>query len=90
MIVGEQEGPSVDLGKGPYGQTLFRQENAAGGYNYFSNEVVGGVHVWDTALVHQSTLLAAILFENERAYLEHLARTQPKAPESPNETPNPS
>lgn len=45
----------------PNGATLFRKKNAAGGYTYTSDEIGGGVEVWDTALVDQSTLMAAIV-----------------------------
>lgn len=51
----------------PNGCTLFREKNAAGGYTYYSDEVGSGVVVWDTALVDESTLLAAIGEELRRA-----------------------
>lgn len=47
----------------PNGCTLYVEDNAAGGRTYWSDEVGGGVLVWDTALVDQSTLLAAMVEE---------------------------
>lgn len=49
----------------PNGFTLFWKENGAGGRSYFSDEVGGGVNVWDTCLVDRSTLLAALTKEEE-------------------------
>lgn len=40
------------------------------GREYFSDEVGGGVAVWHTALVDQSTLLAAIVMEETHRRLE--------------------
>lgn len=40
------------------------------GREYFSDEVGGGVGVWQTALVDQSTLLAAIVMEEAHRRLE--------------------
>lgn len=40
------------------------------GREYFSDEIGGGVNVWHTALVCQSTLLAAIVKEMEFQMLE--------------------
>jgi len=39
---------------------LFRKLNEAGGYTYYSDEVGGGVVVWDTALVNIETMLTAL------------------------------
>lgn len=47
----------------PNGCTLYMKENEAGGRTYFSNEIGGGVTIWDTCLVDESTLLAAIVYE---------------------------
>jgi hypothetical protein len=48
----------------PNGCTLYYDTDpAVGCRRYFSDEVGGGVHVWDTALVDQSTLLAAVVQE---------------------------
>ena len=45
----------------PNGHMLYREENGVGGYRYISDEIAGGVCVWDTAVVDPSTLLAAIV-----------------------------
>lgn len=50
----------------PGGYTLFREPNGAGGHRYWSDEVGGGVMVWDTCLVCSNTLLAAIVEEERR------------------------
>ena len=44
----------------PNGCSLYFKYNEAGGRTYYSDEVGGGVHIWDTSLVDMSTLLAAI------------------------------
>ena len=58
---------SVEL---PNGCMLFVENNAAGGRTYWSDEIGGGVVVWDTCLVASSTLLAAITEENRAAVKE--------------------
>lgn len=50
------------------GYGLFWKDNGVGGRTYISDEVGGGVTVWDTCLVSESTLLAAI--ETERLLRE--------------------
>lgn len=55
----------------PNGSWLYRKENGVGGYIYFSDEVGGGVVVWDTALVASSTLLAALTEEFRRIHEQH-------------------
>ncbi len=50
----------------PNGCTLYREENGVGGHRYWSDEVGGGVMLWDTSLVDTSTLLAAIVEEQRR------------------------
>ena len=47
----------------PNGCTLYWKDNEVGGRIYTSDEVGGGVTVWDTALIDQSTLLAAMVQE---------------------------
>jgi hypothetical protein len=47
----------------PNGCALYWKQNEAGGRTYYSDEIGGGVHVWDTTLVDESTLLAAIVHE---------------------------
>lgn len=55
----------------PNGCHLFRKPNEAGGHTYYSDEVGGGVMVWDTCLVGEETLLSAIVEEKRRTYLEY-------------------
>lgn len=47
----------------PNGCSLYWEENGAGGRSYYSDEIGGGVLVWDTSLVDRGTLLAALLQE---------------------------
>jgi len=54
------------------GCTLFVKTNKAGGRTYISDEVPCGVEIWDTALVSQSTLIAAMNAENIIAYEEFI------------------
>jgi len=53
----------------PNGCTLYRKENEAGGQTYYTDEN-GGIEyvVWNTALVCESTLLAAIHQEQCRLF----------------------
>lgn len=48
------------------GCTLYRENNGVGGHRYWSDEIGGGVCLWDTCLVDISTLLAAIVEEQRR------------------------
>ena len=50
----------IDL---PNGGTLYWETNKAGGRTYTSDEIGIGVLVWDTALIDNNTLLAAIVQE---------------------------
>jgi hypothetical protein len=61
----------------PNGCTLYWKETEQG-REYFSDEVGGGVNVWHTALVDQSTLLAAITQENAILKLEYYKRDREK------------
>lgn len=56
--------------------TLYREPNEVGGFRYWSDEVGGGVCVWDTCLVGEDTLLAAIVEEKRRATAERHAAEQ--------------
>ncbi len=72
----ETDYTKLDTEKGdvmlPNGCTLYWKANEVGGRTYHSDEIGGGVHVWDTALVNSSTLLAAITIENALNYKEHM------------------
>ena len=61
-----------DLGSLPNGCHLFRKPNGAGGFTYYSDEVGGGVMVWDTYLINESTLLTAIVCEHQRKYIQFM------------------
>lgn len=63
-IIIERTPASIRL---PNGCTLYWEKNLAGGRTYVSDEVGGGVTVWDTALVEESTLLAALVQEAKLA-----------------------
>lgn len=65
---------SVDLGCTPNGAHLFRKPNGIGGYTYYSDEIGGGVEVWDTSLVAESTLLTAMACEHHRSYHESMVK----------------
>lgn len=54
----------------PNGHMLYRVPNVAGGHDYWSDEVGGGVLVWCTSLVDEGTLLTAMAEEKRRAYEE--------------------
>lgn len=58
----------------PNGCTLHWRDNGAGGREYYSTEVGGGVFVWDTCLVSRDTLLAAIVNEAGLRYAEETAK----------------
>lgn len=51
----------------PNGYMLYCEDNEVGGHRYWSDEIGGGVVIWDTALVDMSTLLAAMV--EEQRYL---------------------
>ncbi len=52
----------------PSGCTLYWEDNGAGGRCYYTDEIGGGTPVWDTALVTESTLLAAMVQEATLQY----------------------
>ena len=62
----------------PNGYTLFREPNGIGGYTYYSNEINGGVFVWDTSVVDPTTLLTAIT-ENYRKIISEAHRSADNA-----------
>jgi len=53
----------------PNGSMLFREPDPVGGYSYYSDEIVGGVFIWNSSSVEPTTLLAAIV-EHERFVIE--------------------
>lgn len=63
----------------PMGYTLYRQPNGVGGHTYYSDEVGGGVAVWDTCLVNEDTRLIAIAEERKRAVAEQMVERKRRA-----------
>lgn len=61
-----------DLGCLPQGSHLYRKRNCAGGWTYYSDECGCMSTVWDTCITNESTLLAAILSEQHRRYMEFM------------------
>ena len=59
----------------PNGCSLYYQDNKVGGRTYYSDEIGGGVLVWDTCLVDESTLLAAMTQEHALIKKEALRKT---------------
>lgn len=66
-----------DLGTLGNGCHLYRKTNEVGGNIYFSDEIGGGVVVWDTTLVSEDTLLASICCEHNERYIEHVDSIKP-------------
>lgn len=58
----------------PNGCTLYWKDNGVGGRTYTSDEVGGGVIVWDTCCVSDSTLLAAMAQEARLSYQEKVTK----------------
>lgn len=65
-----------DLGKLPNGAHMFREPDGAGGFAYWSDEISGGVKVWVTSLINESTLLSAIHFEHARKCDKFIAKSK--------------
>jgi len=58
----------------PNGCSLYYHDNKVGGRIYYSDEIGGGVPVWDTCLVDESTLLAAMTQEHALIKKESLRK----------------
>jgi len=52
-----------EIGKTPRGYTIFREVNEVGGHRYWSDEIGGGVCVWDTCLADAETLRECLQIE---------------------------
>lgn len=72
-----------DLGALSNGCHLYREPDGAGGYKYMSDEISGGINVWVTSLVPESTLLAAMCCEHNRKYQENIKKIKPEYKPSP-------
>jgi hypothetical protein len=53
----------IEVGRTSRGYTIYRQENGVGGHIYWSDEVGGGVIVWDTSLINPDSIIFAMLVE---------------------------
>jgi hypothetical protein len=62
----------------PNGGHLYVAKNEAGGYTYYSDEIGGGVVVWDTCLVDEGTLLAGICVDKEERYKKVIEKRNEK------------
>jgi hypothetical protein len=60
----------------PNGCTLYVANNVAGGRTYFSDEIGGGVMVWDTCLVDTASILQAIVEEDRIRYRENVKKSR--------------
>ncbi len=56
------------------GTHLYRKPNTAGGHTYYTDECGAMSEVWDTCLTNETTLLAALLAERQRKYLEQISK----------------
>lgn len=54
----------------PNGSMLYWELNEVGGRRYMSDEIGGGIHVWDTCVVDNGTLLMAMAVERELEFIE--------------------
>jgi hypothetical protein len=52
----------------PLMDSLYRQPNDVGGYQYWSDEIGGGVLVWDTCLVDDRTLRETLRIEEQHGF----------------------
>lgn len=62
----------------PNGSTLYWELNEVGGRRYMSDEIGGGVHVWDTCIVDNGTLLMAMAVERELEFIESRIKRERK------------
>jgi len=53
-----------EVGKTQRGYTIYVEDNEVGGHRYWSDEVGGGVMIWDTSLVCPESMELAILLES--------------------------
>lgn len=54
-----------EIGKTNRGYTIFVQDNEVGGKTYWSDEIGGGVIVWDTSLVSRESVEFALSKETK-------------------------
>ena len=53
----------IKVGETSRGYHIFRERNDVGGYRYWSDEIGGGVLIWDTTLVDLETLKKCLSIE---------------------------
>lgn len=59
---------SLDLvGVTARGYSIYRAPNGVGGWRYWSDEIGGGVMVWDTSLADRSTLEWCLAHERQNS-----------------------
>lgn len=63
-----------EIGQDSRGNTLFVEDNEVGGRRYWSDEIGGGVCVWDTCLVSTEMLKLALQKEEEAEAASRAAR----------------
>lgn len=63
-------GNLTEVAQDSRGNTLYRELNGVGGYRYWSDEIGGGVVVWDTALVSVEMLQLAIECERQALHTQ--------------------
>ena len=56
----------IKVGETSRGYHIFREKNDVGGYRYWSDEIGGGVLIWDTTLVDLETLKKCLSIEEEK------------------------
>ena len=75
----KRNGGLDEVGTTSRGYTIFRERNEVGGHRYWSDEIGGGVVVWDTCLADSETLRRCLEIE---AALAHTPAPPPPPAES--------
>lgn len=68
---------AVEVARTSRGATLYSEDNGVGGRRYWSDEITGGVLVWDTSLASYETLALALREEMR------LSKPEPTPKEAP-------
>lgn len=56
----------TEIGQDSRGNNLYVEPNEVGGHRYWSDEIGGGVVVWDTSLVSPEMIRLALTAEEKR------------------------
>lgn len=67
----------IELGRTPRGYTIFVEKNELNANRYWSDEIGGGVMVWDTCLVSEESLEFALAHERKERRGIFPARPRP-------------